>query len=103
MQNLSIKECIDLIKSKDDLLILDVRSRYEYEGGTSIEHSRNISLGKLPLHIDWLDGYEETPILVYCKEGTRSSTACDILEDNGFNKIYNMVGGYMEWQSEISH
>lgn len=101
MTNLDINQCIDLINSENNLLILDVRSRYEFEGSVPIKNSRNISLGKLPLHIDWLDGYEETPILVYCKEGTRSIKACDILEDNGFTKIYNMIGGYCEWMANM--
>lgn len=36
-------------------------------------------------------------ILVYCYAGNRSSTACGILEKNGFLKINNLQGGITAW------
>jgi len=38
-------------------------------------------------------------ILVYCRTGSRSATASDILVKNGFTQIYNMQGGITEWKN----
>lgn len=39
-------------------------------------------------------------ILVYCRTGGRSSTASQILVDNGFLYVYNMLGGITVWIDE---
>jgi rhodanese-related sulfurtransferase len=38
--------------------------------------------------------------LVYCKSGGRSSSACSMMEEMGFKKVYNLVGGYTAWSAE---
>lgn len=42
------------------------------------------------LHID-------TPVIVYCATGSRSTSAVRFLEDIGFKEVYNL-GGLMHWQ-----
>ena len=37
---------------------------------------------------------------IYSRNGNRSSKACEILEDIGFNESYNLMGGINEWNSE---
>lgn len=100
MENLNIKQCVDLINTQKDLLLLDVRTDEEYEFDGHIKGSLKLPLAKLLFNIDKLDGYEDSPILVYCRRGSRSLQACEILEDNGFTNLYNMVGGYSKWVTE---
>ena len=50
------------------------------------------------MNLDELDGYEDKPILVYCRTGSRSAVAVDILIENGFNKIYHMNQGFSRWK-----
>ncbi|SER30602.1 rhodanese-like domain-containing protein [Neolewinella agarilytica] len=35
--------------------------------------------------------------LVYCASGGRSGKACKMMDELGFNKSYNLVGGYSAW------
>lgn len=100
MINLTVPQCVDLINAKTDVIILDVRTDEEYKLDGYIKGSKTIPLAKLPFNIDKLDGYEDYHILVYCRRGSRSLQACDILEDNGFANVYNMVGGYSKWVTE---
>ena len=102
MIDISVKEAEELISTEKDLLILDVRTHEEYVDG-HLENSKLIPLGKLPLDIDELYGLEDTPILVYCRSGGRSYQASLILENNGFRKIYNMLGGYTKWEQHLGN
>lgn len=38
-------------------------------------------------------------ILVYCKTGGRSATACDLLVEDGRENVYNMEGGIDTWMN----
>ncbi|MCG9880521.1 MAG: rhodanese-like domain-containing protein [Bacteroidia bacterium] len=39
--------------------------------------------------------------MVYCRSGARSSRAAEIMQANGFKKVYNLSGGIMGWNGEI--
>jgi rhodanese-related sulfurtransferase len=39
---------------------------------------------------------------VYCKAGGRSAQACSIMNQMGFEHTYNLEGGFMQWQGEVS-
>ncbi len=99
-KDIDITESIKLIDENKDLLILDVRTEEEYKEDGYIKNAKMIPLGRLLFSIDELDGYEDSPILVYCRRGSRSMQACEILEDNGFTELYNMMGGFSKLVNE---
>ena len=37
-------------------------------------------------------------LLVYCHHGHASQNAAQLLFEQGFDKVYNLVGGYRAWQ-----
>lgn len=37
--------------------------------------------------------------LVYCRSGGRSRSACQMMQQEGFAKLYNLNGGYLEWEA----
>lgn len=86
-----------IIAEEKGLLILDTRTQEEFNAG-HIEGAILIPYNKLARRLDKLDGYEDKPILVYCRTGSRSVVAVNILIDNGFNKIYHMSRGYSKWK-----
>ena len=99
-KDIDIKDSIKLMDEEKDLLILDVRTEEEYEEEGHIKNAKLIPLGRLLFSIDELDGYEDSPILVYCRRGSRSMQACEILEDNGFTVLYNIMGGFSKLVNE---
>ncbi|SHK06888.1 Rhodanese-related sulfurtransferase [Clostridium cavendishii DSM 21758] len=100
MKNLTIKEAYNFIHENPNALILDVRTIEEYSDG-HLPKSTNIPLAILPLKIDEIAQYENTPVLVYCQRGGRSYQASIILEDNGFTDLYNMANGFAAWTYEF--
>ncbi len=78
-------------------LVLDVREQGEYDTG-HILNSKLISLGKLAERIGELEKYRERPIVVVCRSGQRSASACAFLGKQGFAQAYNLSGGVMAWQ-----
>jgi rhodanese-related sulfurtransferase len=82
-----------------DLVILDVRTQEEYDT-SHICNAILIPHTELESRISELSPYNNTEIIVYCRSGTRSQIAVDILVSYNFTKIFNMLGGIVAWISE---
>jgi len=37
------------------------------------------------------------PVYLYCRSGNRSKKSADILIELGFSKVYDLNGGFIEW------
>ncbi|MDH7563458.1 MAG: NosD domain-containing protein [Candidatus Bathyarchaeota archaeon] len=94
--DVTVSEAKTLIESNPSLAILDVRNQSEYESG-HIRNAKLIPLHQLESRLSELDKSSE--ILVYCRTGSRSAAASQILEEAGFFCVYNMVGGIAAWNS----
>lgn len=70
---------------KKEALIIDVRSKEEYDV-MHIINSTNISLDELTIKIQNIDKNQK--IIVYCATGTRSKKAIQLLNSLGYNNIY---------------
>ena len=78
-------------------LVLDVRQPGEFEGG-HILNAKLIPLGGIKERIGELEKYRDQSIVVVCRSGNRSGTACFILGKQGFSQVYNLAGGVQAWQ-----
>lgn len=87
---------MQLINHKNALM-LDVREQSEYAAG-HVVNSKLIPLGKLKERIGELEKYRERPIVVICRSGQRSASACALLGKQGFAQAYNLNGGIIAWQ-----
>ncbi len=56
-------------------------------------------LNTLAGHFDELPREQE--IVVYCKGGTRSAKAIDLLKNAGFQRIKNLEGGITRWATDV--
>jgi len=93
--NVNVSKAKQMIESDPELVILDVRTLEEYNEG-HIETAVLIPVSELESRLDELD--KETETLAYCKLGGRSATASQILVENGFGSVYNMLGGITAWR-----
>lgn len=75
---------------------MDVRNESEYNLG-HLYDAVLIPVYELENRISELQAHINTPIIVYCKAGSRSQIAYQILANNGFTKVYNMLGGITAW------
>lgn len=81
----------------DDALVLDVREDKEWAEG-HIPRARHIPLGKLSERLAELEKFKDKPVLVNCRSGMRSASACKALRRAGFEHVYNLAGGILAWE-----
>jgi len=93
---LNAKQAKELIEESSPL-ILDVRTPNEYYRG-HIEDSRLIPLQQLEMRVSEIEQYKGKEILLYCRSGNRSTVAAEILNRNGFKKLYNLKHGIIDWK-----
>lgn len=82
---------------KEDILLLDIRTKEEYEE-KNIPNSINIQLNDLLYNIDDIEEYKNKKIVVYCRSGHRSITACNLLSMEGFTNLYNLEKGIINYK-----
>jgi adenylyltransferase/sulfurtransferase len=80
------------------LLLLDVRESHEL-AISALPGATNIPLGQLAARLSELDSARE--MVVFCKAGTRSARALELLVSAGFKKVKNLKGGINAWAREV--
>jgi molybdopterin/thiamine biosynthesis adenylyltransferase/rhodanese-related sulfurtransferase len=79
-------------------VLLDVREPHELEI-SALPQAINIPLGSLAAHLSELDSAND--IVVFCKGGTRSARALELLVSAGFKRVKNLKGGINNWAREV--
>ncbi len=82
--------------SQQDAVVVDVRTGAEYAAGR-IPNAKHVSIRQLPSSLGLLERYKGRPIVVSCRTGRRSASACAYLAENGFGEVYNLKGGLQAW------
>jgi len=80
------------------LKLLDVREPHELEI-SALPNAVNIPLGQLAGRLTELDSAEE--MIIFCKGGTRSARALELLVSAGFKKVKNLKGGINAWAKDV--
>jgi rhodanese-related sulfurtransferase len=96
VKEVNTAEALQLINHKN-AIVLDVREPKEYDSG-HVLNSKLMPLGKLKERMGELEKFKEQPIVVVCRSGNRSGTACFLLGRKGFSQAYNLAGGVQAWQ-----
>ena len=106
-----VDEFEQLIAQKDSVVVLDVRTRSEYEEGhlrdaiiidvktDSFMVAARELLPPPAAKSDSLDTSAKT-IAVYCRSGRRSAMAAEMLAAEGY-KMVNLAGGILAWEKVI--
>jgi rhodanese-related sulfurtransferase len=93
--SLTIPEAKKLLESRKDLQLIDVRSPLEFSQ-VSLKGSRNVPF------IDIMEGRhnlaKDKPILLVCSIGGRSFAAVQVLQEKGYQEVYNLDGGIDAWR-----
>jgi rhodanese-related sulfurtransferase len=94
--NIDVDEMEQLI-SDGDVIVLDVRTPAEVAEG-AIPGAINIDVKQEGFEQRFEALNKEKTFLVYCRSGRRSVTACEVMADQGFGKLYNLLGGFNAWR-----
>jgi rhodanese-related sulfurtransferase len=88
------------LAAKRNIVVLDVRTPAEYSEG----HLPNA------INIDYLDPSfadkirelnKKKKYLVYCRSGKRSTQALELMKQQNFKNVTNMLGGMLQWQGLV--
>jgi len=94
-------EAKDLIDNNKNLTVIDVREEAnEYCKLGHIPGARNYPLNSGVLEEKYQELSLEDEFLVVCQSGHGSNTAAEFLDANGFQHVYDMVGGMSVWEWE---
>ena len=89
-------------EANENSIIIDVRTEHEVAEGI-IPDSINIDIYGGQLFIDEINKLDKSKsYFLYCKAGARSSQACSLMNQLGFDKTYNLLGGFMNWNGETT-
>ena len=100
VKNISAEEAYRLINDDKEIIIIDVRTKEEYDDG-HIPGAKLVPVNILPLKLEELGIYKDKPILVYCASGGRSPKAVTILVKNEFKNIYHLSRGISSWRYNV--
>jgi adenylyltransferase/sulfurtransferase len=95
--DITATELAERVKS-NHFKLLDVREPHELEI-SALPNAINIPLGELAGRLAELDSAEE--MVVFCKRGSRSARAIEILASAGFKKMKNLKGGINAWAEDV--
>ena len=86
-------------QNNPDFVILDVRTPEEFTDG----HIENAILKNFYSETfrDELNGLDKgKAYLIYCRSGQRSGNALNIMDELGFQEVYDISGGIIAWETE---
>jgi rhodanese-related sulfurtransferase len=80
-------------------MVVDVSEPKEYERA-HLPDSTNIPLQKLLDDHKKLEKHLDHNIILTCQNGAKSATAARHLKKSGYEKVFVLSGGLMNWQKE---
>lgn len=100
MNPIHVKQLDEMIDNNEDFFLLDVRELPEYKNGT-IEGATRYSVDELREFLEEIP--EGKKIVVFCEVGLRGYVASRILMQNGFEEVYNLIGGMRTYRLTGRH
>ncbi|WP_425391674.1 rhodanese-like domain-containing protein [Ekhidna sp.] len=96
IEQIDAEKVVQLVEK--GVTIVDIRTPAEYQSG----HIPGV------IHIDFLNKVfldsmqslnKGEPVIIHCASGGRSAKAAKMLQEAGFDKIYDYSGGFKDWSS----
>lgn len=103
--HLSPAEWKHALESDPDIVVVDVRNRYESDVGKfenaiacDIDNFRD-----LPAYTDRLEDLKDKKVLMYCTGGIRCEKASALFRSKGFKSVFQLHGGIVTYQKEFGN
>src|SRR5439155_27016437 len=96
IKQIDIDEARRMLEQAGTVLV-DVRESDEWRQG-HIQQAVGIPRGFLELRIEEKVPDHATPVILQCASGTRSLLAARSLRELGYDKVYNLNGGFNAWK-----
>lgn len=87
-------------EEKNNYVLVDVRTQEEFDAA-HVENSIHIPYDEMEKRYQELLPFQEKNILLICRSGMRSQVAANTLAEHGFQKLFNLEGGLLEWTGRL--
>ncbi len=95
--SISPDEFMQRLQSKDQVMIIDVRTINEFGMG-HIPGAINIPLSDLANRLDEIRKQQQKDIILYCESGMRAGMAEHVMRKEGIENILNLEGHMSVWR-----
>ncbi len=89
-------EAVQLM-NREKAVVVDVCSAEEFAGG-HVVGAKNIPLGDLEAKLAGAVKNKQTPLIMVCASGMRSSRAVGVAKKLGYEKAFSLSGGMGAWR-----
>ena len=96
IEQISIDELKTKINSDQKFILIDVRSEKEYLAG-HVESAVWIPSGKVKFATQKITKDPKVEIIIYCRARGQSALSVYALNEIGYEKVFNLDGGFKEW------
>lgn len=87
----------EFLANRDKYIVIDVRTPNEYQAG-HIDNALHIPIEELRNRLHEIPNDPSKKIITYCRIGMRGYMALRILNQNGYENVANLCGGYETFQ-----
>ena len=101
MQQMTVSDLATRLASADAPLVLDVREHWELDTA-SLAAATHVPMAEVPGRLDELKQAQgNRELVVMCHSGMRSRQIASFLNQNGFERVWNLEGGIDAWSAEV--
>lgn len=93
--DISVQQALEM----DHVIFVDVREQDEWDE-SHIDNAQHWPLSKI-MHNQMPELDMNRDIILYCQKGMRSLQAAQIMKTHGFLNVYNLSGGYDNWNVKV--
>jgi len=98
MKEITAKELKQLIDSKADYQLIDVREEYEFDEVNL--KGQLIPMGEVMDNMEKIS--KDKQVIIHCRSGKRSASVIQVLESqHGYTNLYNLKGGILAYIEEV--
>ena len=87
----------------ENTIVIDMRNHYEYEVGhfeKALEIPSDTFREQLPMAVEMMQDKKDKNIIMYCTGGIRCEKASAYMLHNGFNNVFHLEGGIINYARE---
>ncbi len=95
---------MNALMQDENTMVIDMRNHYEYEVGhfeNAIEIPSDTYREQLPMAVEMMKEHKDKNIIMYCTGGIRCEKASAYMLHAGFDKVYHLEGGIINYAQQI--
>ncbi|MBT7610445.1 MAG: rhodanese-like domain-containing protein [Bacteriovoracaceae bacterium] len=94
IKSMNVEELKSKLDNGEEILLVDCREQNEWDDG-HIPQAQLLPLSEFQSRFSELK--EDATIILQCRSGKRSLSACQILLENDYENMTNLEGGILAW------